>query len=179
MATHFSMKRLIKVFMVLLLVFYFQTGSAFAQIGSGVSVGFNLISAVARGSRARKQEKLIEQSSKQEKIAGSNVTVLRVKESEINSKAKKNIIALQKRLDQYGIQYKNNQPLEISKNDSDLITIQNIDENWPSENYSSELRAYKRYAFQLKQKMAAVPVNSLSNSTSDVKEKTDTASVKQ
>ncbi len=173
------MKLLIKIFTVLVLVFYFQIGSAFAQIGSGISVGFNLISAVARGSRARKQEKIIEQSSKQEKIAGSNVTMLRVKESEINSKAKKNIIALQKRLDQYGMQYKNNQPLEIPKNDSDLIAIQNIDENWPSENYSSELRAYKRYAFQLKQKMAAVPVNSINNSTTDANEKTDSAKAKQ
>ena len=173
------MKLLIKIFTVLVLVFYFQIGSAFAQIGSGISVGFNLISAVARGSRARKQEKIIEQSSKQEKIAGSNVTMLRVKESEINSKAKKNIIALQKRLDQYGMQYKNNQPLEIPKNDSDLIAIQNIDENWPSENYSSELRAYKRFAFQLKQKMAAVPVNSINNPTTDANEKTDSAKAKQ
>ena len=44
------------------------------------------------------------------------------------------------------------QPIDIPKNDSDLLAIQDMDENWPTEYYAGELKAYKRYAFQQKQK---------------------------
>jgi hypothetical protein len=87
--------------------------------------------------------------------------VLRVKESDIKSKAKAHIIALQNRLTLYNTQYKNNQPLDIPKNDSDLIAIKDIDENWPADDYASELRAYKRYAAQQNQKLPATAVDSL------------------
>ena len=36
-----------------------------------------------------------------------------------------------------------------------------IDENWPTEYYAGELKAYKRYAFQQKQKTPAAPADSL------------------
>jgi hypothetical protein len=113
------------------------------------------------GGREAKQEKLIDKSTTQEKINGSNVMVLRVKESDIKSKAKAHIIALQNRLNQYDSLYKNNQPINIPKNDSDLTAIQDIDENWPTEYYANELKAYKRYAFQQKQNAPAVPADSL------------------
>ena len=163
--------------MVLLLLIYFQGGNVFAQPGSLFSLGVHVAGALANSGSQRKQEKLIDQSSKQEKISGTNVTVLRVKESAIKSSAKSNIIALQKRLDQYAIQYKNNQPIDIPKNDSDLIAIQNNDENWPFDYYIGELRAYKRYALQQKQKMTAAPVNNLNTSPADTTKK-DTARTK-
>ena len=169
------MKKVTRFFIVGLMMFYVQTRSVFAQIN--VATGFSLltrgISAVSKGNsnRQTKQEKLIDLSSKQEKISGTNVTMLRVKEHDIKSKAKTNIIKLQNRLDQYAIQYKNNQPIDISKNDSDLIAIQNVDENWPVEYYIGEIRAYKRYAFQQKQKMTTAPANNLSTTPVEVVKK--------
>lgn len=155
-----SMKPINTLFSVFVLLFVFQASNVSAQLGAA-NVAAHGVLALMGGSRQDKQEKIIDQSITQEKISGSNVTVLRVKESDIKSKAKKNIIALQNRLSQYNAQYKNNQPLDIPKNDSDLIAIQNIDENWPTEYYTGELRAYKRYAFQQKQKAPAVPVDSI------------------
>ena len=169
------MKKVTRFFIVGLMMFYVQTGNVFAQLR--VATGFSLltrgISAVSNSnsSRQTKQEKLIDLSSKQEKISGTNVTMLRVKEHYIKSKAKTNIIKLQNRLDQYAIQYKNNQPIDISKNDSDLIAIQNVDENWPVEYYIGEIRAYKRYAFQQKQKMTTAPANNLSTTPVEVVKK--------
>ena len=64
-------------------------------------------------------------------------------------------MALQNRLTQYNSQYKNNQPIDVPKNDSDLIAIMDKDEEWPTEYYAGEIKAYKRYAFQQKQKAAA------------------------
>ncbi len=143
--------------------------------------GANIIAkgvlAVVGGNREAKQQKIIDQSTTQEKISGSNVMILRVKESDIKSKAKKNIIALQNRLNKYDSLYKNNQPLDIPKNDSDLIAIQNIDENWPIEYYVSELRAYKRYAFQQKQKLPVATPDSLHVTPADTIKK-DTTSAK-
>ncbi|MEO9022756.1 MAG: hypothetical protein ABI290_11540 [Ginsengibacter sp.] len=146
------------LFMIFLVVL--QTGSVFAQM-TGVNLAAHGVLALVGGNREKKQEKIIDKSSTQEKISGLHVTVLRVKESEIKSKAKKNIIALQNRLTQYNTQYKNNQPITVPKKDSDLIAIQDIDENWPTEDYSGELRAYKRYAFQQNQKLATAPVDSV------------------
>ena len=175
MSTLFFMKQSRNIFIVLLVIF--QTGSAFAQLGGLINVGGHIGLALG-GSHQSKQEKLIDQSSRQEKINGLNTTVLRVKESAIKSKAKNNIITLQKRLDQYEFQYKNNQLIDIPKNDSDLIAIQNIDENWPVEYYLGELRAYKRYALQQKQKVLteqqalntnAIPINALKKDTIDKK----------
>jgi len=171
------MKQLRNFFIVLLFIFYFQTGSVFAQLGSLINVGGHIGLALAGSGHQSKQEKLIDQSSKQEKISGLNTTVLRVNESAIKSKAKNNIIALQKRLDQYEFQYKNNQPIDIPKNDNDLIAIQNLDENWPVEYYLGELRAYKRYALQQKQKVLPAPVNNL-NAASGQLVKKDTAAAK-
>lgn len=170
------MKQLSHFFILLLFIFIFQTESVFAQLGSLINIGGHAGLALS-GSRLSKQEKMIDQSSKQEKIAGINTTVLRVKESAIKSKAKGHILALQNRLDQYELQYKNNQPIAIPKNDSDLIAIQDIDENWPVEYYSGELRAYKRYALQQKQKMLtdsahtsnATPVNTSKKDTTGSK----------
>ncbi len=105
--------------------------------------------------------------------------MLRVKEQDIRSKAKSHIIALQNRLDQYEALYKNNQPIDIPKNDSDLIAIQTIDENWPDDYYLGELRAYKRYAAQQKQKMAAAAAaNKLTPTPGEVVKK-DTTRAKQ
>ena len=134
------MKPINRLFFVIVLLFVFQTGSVYAQIGvSAANVAAHGVLALVGGSREKKQEKIIDQSTTQEKISGSNVTVLRVKESDIKSKAKVHIIALQNRLKQYDSLYKNNQPLDIPKNDSDLIAIQDMDENWPTEYYVSEL----------------------------------------
>lgn len=160
MVINFFMKQVKSVVIVVLVLLCFETGSAVAQLGALFNIGGHGALYAAGSGRMSKQEKLIEQSSKDEKINGSRVTVLRVTESAIKSKAKKNIIALQKRLDEYAALYKNNQPIDIPKNDSDLIAIQDKDENWPAENYVGEIRAYKRYALQLKQKMAAaLPVS--------------------
>ena len=154
------MKLINRLFFVIILLMVFQPGNVFAQL-AGANIAAHGILKLMGGDKKEKQEKIIEQSQTQERISGSNVTILRVKESDIKSKAKSNIIALQNRLSQYNIQYENNQPLDIPKNDSDLIAIQNIDENWPTEYYLSELRAYKRYAFQQKQKVPAAPADSL------------------
>jgi hypothetical protein len=153
------MKLISRLFFVAVLLIVFQTGGVFAQLAGANIVAHGVLAAMG-GSREAKQEKIIDQSIKQEKISGANVTVLRVKESDIKSKAKKNIIALQNRLNEYDSLYKNNQPINIPKNDSDLTAIQDIDENWPTEYYSGELRAYKRYAFQQKQKTPAAPADS-------------------
>ena len=156
------MKQLSRIFFIVMLLFVFQTGSVFAQIGgSAGSLAVHGVLALVGSNREKKQEKIIDQSTTQEKISGSNVTVLRVKDSDIKSKAKAHIIVLQNRLSQYNTAYKNNQPLTVPKNDSDLTAIQDMDENWPTEDYISELRAYKRYAFQQKQKASAAPVDSL------------------
>src|SRR5947209_6136238 len=125
------MKLISRLFFVTVLMVVFQTGKAFSQVGVNAA---NLVAhgalAIIGGNHEKKQEKNIEQSTTTEKIAGSNVMVLRVKESDIKSKAKAHIIALQNRLTAYETQYKNNQPLDIPKNDSDLIAIQDIDEDW-------------------------------------------------
>ena len=149
-----------RLFYVMVLLLVFQPGNIFAQL-AGANIAAHGILKLMGGDKQEKQEKIIDQSTTQEKISGSNVTVLRVKESDIKSKAKRNIIALQNRLSQYNIQYKNNQPLDVPKNDSDLTAIQNIDENWPTEYYLGELRAYKKYAYQQKQKAPAAPADSL------------------
>lgn len=161
------------LFMIFLVVL--QTGSVFAQMAVANLAAHGVIALVG-GNREKKQEKTIDKSSTQEKISGLNVTVLRVKESDIKSKAKAHIIALQNRLNQYHTQYKNNESLTLPKNDSDVIAIQDIDENWPTEDYKSELRAYKRYAFQYEQKMPATPSGSLRTmSASPVKNDTTSA----
>ena len=154
------MKLISRLFLVMVLLVVFQSGNVFCQVAAA-NVAAHGVLALVGGGRQAKQEKIIDQSTTQEKIGGSNVMVLRVKESDIKSKAKAHIIALQNRLDQYHIQYKNNQPVNIPKNDSDLIAIQDIDENWPTEDYVSELRAYKRYALQQKQKLPVAPGDSL------------------
>ena len=156
------MKQLKSLFFAVVLMLFFQTGSVFAQLGGAISLlGHAGIAAAGSGSgRESKQDKIVDKSTQQEKISGSNVMVLRVKEADIKSKAKANIIALQNRLDQYSSQYKNNQPINIPKKDSDLIAIQTIDENWPTEYYTNELKAYKRYVYQQSQKMPAAPVDS-------------------
>ena len=169
------MKLISRLFFLIILMVIFQTGSAYAQIGVGAAnVAAHGVLALVGGNHQAKQEKIIDRSTTQEKISGSNITVLRVKESDIKSKAKAHIIALQKRLDQYDSLYKNNQPLDIPKNDSDLIAIQDMDENWPTEYYTSELRAYKRYAFQQKQKTP--PTNCLHMPADQIKK--DTTGIK-
>jgi hypothetical protein len=170
------MKLISRLFFLIILLVIFQTGSAYAQIGGAANLVAHGVLALVGGKREAKQEKIIDRSTTQEKISGSNITVLRVKESDIKSKAKAHIIALQNRLNQYDSLYKNNQPLDIPKSDSDLIAIQDMDENWPTEYYTSELRAYKRYAFQLKQKTPPAPADSLHMSADKIKK--DTTSTK-
>lgn len=154
------MKLINRLFVLTLILVIFQTNSN-AQIGDAVSLVGHGVLALVGGSREAKQEKLIDKSTTQQKINGSNVMVLRVKESDIKSKAKAHIIALQNRLDQYDSLYKNNQPIDIPKNDSDLNAILDKDENWPTEYYANELKAYKRYAYQQKQKAPAAPADSV------------------
>ncbi|MEP6466906.1 MAG: hypothetical protein ABJB05_11410 [Parafilimonas sp.] len=154
------MKLISRFFFVTVLLVVFQTSSVSAQMAAANLAAHGVLALMGSG-REKKQEKIIDQSTTQQKISGSNVTVLRVKESDIKSKAKAHIIALQNRLNQYDSLYKINQPLNIPKNDSDLIAIQNTDENWPTEDYAGELRAYKRYAFQQKQKTPVAPADSL------------------
>jgi hypothetical protein len=155
------MKLIRRLFLFIIFLIVFQTDSVSAQLVTGANLAAHGVLALIKGSSEKKQEKIIDKSSTQEKISGLNVTALRVKESDIKSKAKNHIIALQNRLTLYNDQYKNNQPLTVPKNDSDLIAIQDIDENWPTDEYASELRAYKRYASQPKQKMSAAPADSL------------------
>jgi hypothetical protein len=138
------MKTLSKFFLFTISLFILQTGNVFAQLAGANLVAHGVL-AIMGGSHEKKQEKIIDKSETPEKISGLNVTVLRVKESD---KAKAHIIALKNRLTLYNTQYKNNQTLDIPKNDSDLIAIEDMDENWPAEDYASELRAYKRYAAQ-------------------------------
>ena len=171
------MKTIRRLYFIMIMLLVLQTSSAFAQVGRGANLVAHGVLALMGGSREKKQEKIIEKSSTQEKISGLNSTILRVKESDIKSKAKKNIIALQNRLTEYNTLYKNNQPLIIPKNDIDLIAIQDIDEKWPTDEYASELRAYKRYASQQKQKLPAspeenlhkIPVGSLKKDTTTIK----------
>jgi hypothetical protein len=170
------MKLISRLVFLIVILTVFQCGNAFSQEAAAANIVAHGVLKIIGGNSKEKQEKIIDQSITQEKISGSNVTVLRVKESDIKSKAKSNIVALQNRLNQYKIQYKSNQPIDIPKNDSDLIAIQNIDENWPTEYYVSELRAYKRYAFQQKQKLPPVaPADSL-NATPAKAVKKDTTS---
>jgi hypothetical protein len=170
------MKQIHRLLSILLLVLFFQTGTAFAQIGTAISLLGHGAVAIAGSGHQSKQDKIIDQSTQQEKISGSNISILRVKESDIKSKAKDHIIKLQDRLDQYNAQYKNNQLIDIPKNDSDLMAIQNIDENWPTEYYGNELRAYKRYVYQLKQKAPAATVESVPAMNSAAKK--DTGNIK-
>lgn len=153
------MKFINRVFLFIVFMVAVQTNSVVAQVTQAANVVAHGVLALVGGNREKKQEKIIDKSETQEKISGLNVTVLRVKESEIKSKAKSRIIALQNRLTQYNAQYKNNQPIILPKKDSDLIAIEDIDENWPTDDYASELRAYKRYAAQ-HQKLPVVPVDS-------------------
>ena len=147
------MKLINRLFFVIILFVVFQTGSVYAQIGvSAANVAAHGVLALVGGSREEKQEKIIDQSTTQEKISGSNVTVLRVKESDIKSKAKVHIIALQNRLNQYDSLYKNNQPVNIPKNDSDLIAIQDMDENWLTEYYIGELELISDMLFSRNKK---------------------------
>jgi hypothetical protein len=166
-------KRLLFIIIMLLLL---QIGNGFAQV-AGANIVAHGVLALVGGNREKKLEKIIEKSSTQEKISGLNVIVLRVKESDIKSKAKNHIIAIQNRLTEYNTQYKNNQPLIVPKNDNDLIAIQDIDENWPTDEYASELRAYKRYASQQKQKLPAASGDSLHTMPAGLVKK-DTTSMK-
>ena len=154
------MKLLRRLLFIIIMLLVFQTGYVFAQVAAANVVAHGVLALVG-GNKEKKMEKIIEKSSTQEKISGVNAIVLRVKESDIKSKAKNHIIALQNRLTEYNTQYKNNQPLIVPKNDSDLLAIQDIDENWPTDEYASELRSYKRYAAQQKQKLPAAPADSL------------------
>jgi len=154
------MKLIKRLLFIMIMLLVFQTGSVFAQV-AGANIVAHGVLALVGGNREKKLEKIIEKSSTQEKISGLNVIVLRVKESDIKSKAKNHIIALQNRLTEYNTQHKNNQPLILPKIDNDLIAIQDIDENWPTDEYASELRAYKRYASQQKQKLPAASGDSL------------------
>jgi hypothetical protein len=170
------MKLIRRLLFIMIMLLVFQTGNVFAQV-AGANILAHGVLALVGGNREKKQEKIIEKSSTQEKISGLNVIVLRVKESDIKSKGKNHIIALQNRLTEYNTQYKNNQPLILPKNDNDLIAIQDIDENWPTDEYASELRAYKRYASQQKQKLPAasgdslhtIPAGLVKNDTTGVK----------
>ncbi len=155
------MKLIRRLLFIMIMLLVFQTANVFAQVVAGANLVAHGVLALVGGNSEKKQEKIIEKYSTQEKISGLNVIVLRVKESDIKSKAKNHIIALQNRLTDYNTQYKNNQPLIAPKNDSDLIAIQDMDEKWSTDEYASELRAYKRYASQQKQKLPAAPVDSL------------------
>ena len=168
------MKLISRLFLFIIYLAVLQTGSVFAQL-AGANLAAHGVLALVGGNREKKQEKIIDKSSTQEKISGLNVMLLRVKEPDIKSKAKAHIIALQNRLEQYHIQYKNNQLLTMPKKDSDLVAIQDIDENWPTDEYASELRAYKRYASQQNQKLPAVPADSLKINTSGTIKKDSTA----
>ena len=166
------MKLISSVFFILLLV-VFQTVSAYAQtVVKAANLAAHGVLALVGGNRQAKQEKIIDQSITQQKISGSNITVLRVKESDIKSKAKAHIVALQNRLNQYDSLYKNNLPLDIPKNDSDLTAIQDMDENWPTEYYAGEIKAYKRYAFQQKQKTPPATTDSIHMPADKVKKDT-------
>ena len=101
------MRQVSRLFFILMILYFVQTNSAFAQMGGVVSGVGHIALWVAGSHKQNKQDKIIDQSIQQEKIAGSNVPVLRVKDADIKSKAKAHIIALQNRLDQYGVQYKN------------------------------------------------------------------------
>lgn len=168
------MKFINRVFLFIVFMVAVQTNSVVAQVTQAANVVAHGVLALVGGNREKKQEKIIDKSEMQEKISGLNVTVLRVKESEIKSKAKSHIIALQNRLTQYNMQYKNNQPIILPKKDSDLIAIEDIDENWPTDDYASELRAYKRYAAQ-HQKLPVVPVDSSKSNPGVIVKKDSTA----
>lgn len=170
------MKLTSRLFFIVLMLVVFQTGSVFGQL-AGANLAAHGVLALIGGGHEKKQEKIIDKSTTQEKISGLNVNVLRVKEPDIKSKAKAHIMALQNRLTQYHTQYKNDQPLTVPKKDSDLIAIQDIDENWPTDEYASELRAYKRYASQQKQKMPTAPADSLHTMPANLIKK-DTTSAK-
>ena len=165
------MKLISSLFFIMIMLVVFQSSSVFAQVATANVVSHGVLALVG-GGREAKQEKIIDRSTTQEKISGSNVTVLRVKESDIKSKAKAHIIALQNRLNQYDSLYKNNQPLDIPKNDSDLTAIQDMDENWPTEYYAGEIKAFKKYAFQQKQKTLSATTDSLHMSADKVKKDT-------
>ena len=78
------MKLTSRLFFIVLMLVVFQTGSVFAQLAGANLVAHGVLALVG-GNREKKQEKIIDKSSTQEKIGGLNVTVLRVKESDIKS----------------------------------------------------------------------------------------------
>ena len=123
---HQNLKRLqsmvSKLFVMMIGLVVLQTGSVFAQAGAANVVAHGVL-ALMGGGREAKQEKVIDQSTTREKISGSNVAVLRVKESDIKSKAKSHIITLQNRLTQYDSLYTNNQTLTIPKNELSAAPI--------------------------------------------------------
>ncbi len=128
------MRVISRLFLSSLFLVFLQTNSANAQLAAANLAAHGVIALVG-GNHEKRQEKIIDKSTTQEKISGVNVDVLRVKESDIKSKAKAHIIALQNRLSEYNTQYKKNQPIHRSKKDSDLLAIQDMDENWPTDEY--------------------------------------------
>jgi hypothetical protein len=71
-----------KLFFAIVILMVFQPGNIFAQLAGANIVAHGILKLMG-GNKEAKQEKIIDQSTTQEKIAGANVMVLRVKESDI------------------------------------------------------------------------------------------------
>ncbi len=130
------------------MIITFQANSVFAQVGAVVGGFVN---------RSEKLDRIVKRSVTQENINGLNITVLRIAEADIKSKAKSNIIALQNRLSEYLMLYKNNQLVNVPRKDDDLTAIIKKDEDWPIRYYTDELNAYILFTIKRQQKFLVVP----------------------
>lgn len=134
------MRKFSKLFTLLLLLSL--ATNIFAQAGALVIIGKGIF---GHGNKDKKKEKIIKSSTSQVEINGAAISILRVKDAEIKSDAKDNIIKIQNRLDEFAQQYKNNEHLNIPKKDKDIATIKSTDPEWPAEMYDNEYNAYKKY----------------------------------
>ncbi len=129
----------------------FFTLHLFSQVAIPAGLVVRGVGALIGGNKEKKQEKTIDKSSSNTKVDGKNVTILRVKDSDIKSKAKAPIIQMQNQLDEYAALVKANAHLSIPKKDSGIYKIQMLDSDWPVEYYETELKAYKKYELKLEQ----------------------------
>lgn len=121
----------------------------FAQVALPAGLVVRGIGALVGGNKEKKQEKTIEKSESKETVNGTAITILRVKDADIKSKAKASIIKIQNRLDEYAELCKSGAHLNIPKKDSDIYNIQTLDSDWPTAYYENELKAYKKYELKL------------------------------
>jgi len=121
-------------------------------IATGIGIG----KAITQSIKDKKKRHAIEDGRSEIMIDGIKIIRLRVPEKRITSKAKVHVLALQKLLDEYYQLYINRQHINIPRYNGDLTILRNLDKDWPSEYYETEMMAYKEYEYMLWKKQAVL-----------------------